>query len=867
MDRQPSSQPSNQPARRSARRSAHDAARQAARILLVGPRGRGTHRLLGDALRAAVPGDTVVVAPGRYEEAVVLERRVVLVAEQGPGTVVLAAPAGAGPALTAQGPDCLVRSLDIEGAEPGEPAVAVAPGAGLVLAHCTVRGGRIEVRGPDGAEPLDADEEPEAVAAVLLRDCRLEGARLAALRLSGGARVRAEDTVIAAVDGTGVVLSGTARLDAVRLRLESTAGSGIRLRGRARLRLSDCLLLRPGRAGLLLEDGAQVSADTTRVDESGAAGVHLTGSARADLVDCRIGRATASALVVQDEARLTARGCTVSDPAANGLLLTGSARAELTDCRLERCAFSAIHLSGRAEGSFTDCRVRGGAEHGVHLAGEARAALTDCGIGEVTMAGVAVTEQAALTALGCRIAGADIGITVASPRGSRIEHCTVSAAVRTGLEIGPGAEAELTGNRVVGAGAAGILLDAGSRVRLAGGSVEDSTGSGLVVWTGARPTVSGLRIEGTGKNGVYFAQDSGGSFTSCDVVRAGFPALHLAAGAAPRLHRCRLLDCAEALGGDEGAAPVFEECDLGGGPAPARPAAPAAFGAAPPPPAALPAEPPVETVEEHLDDLLEELGTLVGLERVKHDVHSMVKLMQAVRLREEAGLPAPPLSRHLVFAGNPGTGKTTVARLYGRLLKALGLLRRGHLVEVDRSALVGEYVGHTGPRTAAAFNRALGGVLFIDEAYSLAPAVGGAHDFGQEAVATLVKLMEDHRDDVVVIAAGYPADMGRFIGSNPGLSSRFTRTLLFEDYAAADLVEIVEHQAREHRYELTDTARGQLLRHFETMPRGAGFGNGRSARQTFQEMTERQAQRMAELGTPTPDQLTALEAADLPLPL
>ncbi len=842
--------------------------RQTARIHAVGPRGRGTHRSLAGALRAAEPGDTVMIAPGSYPEAVLLERRVTLVAAQGAGSVLLAAPAGAGPALTVQGPDCLVRGLVIEAADPGEVALAVTPGAGLVLEHCTVRGGRLEVRGPERAAPdgeIDGDgeigedgENADAASAVLLRGCRLEGARLAALRLSGGARVRAEDTLITGVDGTGAVLSGAATLDAVRLRLEATSGSGIRLRGRARLRLRDCELHRPGRAGLLLEDDTHATAGGTRIEAAGSAGLHLTGAARADLTDCRIGRTAASALVVQDRAHLTAHGCTVTDPAANGLLVTAAGRADLTDCRLEGCAFSAIHLSGDSVGTFTDCRLRGGAEHGAHLAGRARATLTDCAVTDPAMTGIAITEQAGATVTGCRIAGADTGIAVGSPAGTRIDHCTVTAAVRTAVEIAAGASAVLTGNRVAGAGAAGILLDAGCEARIDGGSIEDSGGSGLVVWTGARPTVSGLRIEGSGKNGIYFAKDAAGTFASCDVVRSAYPALHLGAGATPQLRRCRLLDCAEALGGEEDAAPVFDQCDLGELPLPSP------HTSAPSPAAVF--EAPVETVEEDLDDLLAELGALVGLDRVKHDVHSMVQLMQAVRLRQEAGLPAPPLSRHLVFAGNPGTGKTSVARLYGRLLKALGLLRRGHLVEVDRSALVGEYVGHTGPRTAAAFTRALGGVLFIDEAYSLVPAAGGGHDFGLEAVATLVKLMEDHRDDVVVIAAGYPADMARFIGSNPGLSSRFTRTLSFEDYAAADLVAIVEHQAREHRYELTGPAREELLHHFETLPRGAGFGNGRSARQTFQEMTERQAQRMAELGTPTAHQLTALEPGDLPRP-
>jgi SpoVK/Ycf46/Vps4 family AAA+-type ATPase len=223
------------------------------------------------------------------------------------------------------------------------------------------------------------------------------------------------------------------------------------------------------------------------------------------------------------------------------------------------------------------------------------------------------------------------------------------------------------------------------------------------------------------------------------------------------------------------------------------------------------------------------------------------------------------LSRHLVFAGNPGTGKTTVARLYGRLLKALGLLRRGHLVEVDRSGLVGEYVGHTGPKTAAAVTRALGGVLFIDEAYSLVPRFGG-DDFGNEAIATLVKMMEDHRDDVVVIAAGYLDEMERFVGSNPGLASRFTRTLLFADYDAHQLVSIVKHQAAEHRYELTDEAAAGLDAYFAGLVRGEGFGNGRLAGQVFQELTERHAQRVADLVDVAPDDLVRLQNEDLPVP-
>jgi SpoVK/Ycf46/Vps4 family AAA+-type ATPase len=191
------------------------------------------------------------------------------------------------------------------------------------------------------------------------------------------------------------------------------------------------------------------------------------------------------------------------------------------------------------------------------------------------------------------------------------------------------------------------------------------------------------------------------------------------------------------------------------------------------------------------------------------------------------------------------------------------MLSRGHLVEADRGDLVGEYVGHTAPKTQAIFRRALGGVLFIDEAYSLVP-YGQSSDFGQEAISTLVKLMEDHRDEVVVIAAGYPDDMERFIDSNPGLASRFTRTLTFDDYSSAELVSIAEHLARQYDYQLADETRERLFDYFDAIPRGERFGNGRTARQVFQRMTEQQAQRVAGLAAPRTEDLTMVRPEDLP---
>ncbi|MFI1380142.1 right-handed parallel beta-helix repeat-containing protein [Embleya sp. NPDC020886] len=864
----------------------------------VDPTSRRSRRTIAAALAGAPAGAEILIAPGEYTENLRLERRVILRPEHGEGTVVLRAPAGV--ALTVAAPDCLVRGLVLRGADPAEPVVRVEDAAGLTLDGCELDRGRVDVVGSATAagaarnaalgfaDTLAADlGDPTGGGVLLLRRSRLHGARHGALVLAGDARARVEDTDVETIDGIGVALSDHAVLIADRLRVCDTSGSALRVRGDARLSARDSTLDRAGRNGVLVEERGELRLDDCRIREAGRSGVQADHEARVHLVDCRITDAKGSAIAGGGAARLTAHGCRIDSPAGNGVVALGVSEVTMTATLVARTGFTAVHLGENARARIGGCRLDGSDEHGLAVVAHAEAEVLDSTVGGADMCGVHVADEARLTMRASRVEGGETGVRLRSSAECELRECVVSGQRRTGVEIGTDAVAALYATRIAETGSAGVSVDSGARLRMDGGGIFAVGGSGLVVGQGAEPTVRGIRVDGTGKNGILFGAGARGVIEHSDLSACAYPALHIGRDAEPRFVGCRVFDCARDVGYAEGARAVFEECvsvrvvasslpdqSPGSPRSPREPAAPggglapAGASAAAPAPVSVDlaelgeAPPPPET----LDDLLAELDELVGLGGVKRDVGGMVKLMQTVRMRQEAGLPAPPLSRHLVFAGNPGTGKTTIARLYGRLLKALGLLERGHLVEVDRSALVGEYVGHTGPKTTESFNRARGGVLFIDEAYALVPA-GVANDFGGEAVATLVKLMEDHRDEVVVIVAGYPGEMERFIASNPGLSSRFTRSLLFDDYSADDLVRIVEHHASRHRYELGVPARKALGELFAAMPRGAQFGNGRTARQVFQQMTERQAMRMAEIDTPDARQLVLLDEVDLPQPV
>ncbi len=270
--------------------------------------------------------------------------------------------------------------------------------------------------------------------------------------------------------------------------------------------------------------------------------------------------------------------------------------------------------------------------------------------------------------------------------------------------------------------------------------------------------------------------------------------------------------------------------------------------------------------EETLEEVMEKINSLVGMKNIKGEISTFINLIKVQKARTEKNLPLTPLSLHCVFYGPPGTGKTTIARYLGKVYRALGLLKKGQLVETDRAGLVAGYVGQTAIKVDEVVQKALDGVLFIDEAYSLVPSNAAGNDFGQEAIDAILKRMEDYRDRLVVIVAGYTDEMNRFINSNPGLKSRFSRYFYFEHYTPDELMAIFEIFCKNAAFKIDDGAREKMHKNLTTLyeKRDRSFGNGRLVRNIFEKIVERQANRIAGITPLTEEVLCAIVEADVP---
>ena len=781
------------------------------------------------AVALAAPGATVAVRPGTYRENLVITKDVTLVAEEGRGSVTV--DGGDGVALLVGAGETVVRGLRLTGAGAEYPVVQLAGGQLSVQQSEVVGGGVLAVHAKGGA--------------LHMRDSVLSNPSGAGLMLEKGSRATVTACTVADIATSAVVVLTQAELVIRGCTISRVRGAGVVAVGGALGLVEGCTITAVEGPAVLAREGNGIRLADTLLD------------------------ACANPVVVDSGAAPSLADCQIANSGGHAVLVSGASNPSLQRCRISGPAGHGVHVSGRSRGSFTDCEVTGAAAAGVVVTEESEVIFSGALVSGCSDTGILVTDGAGGTFDRLTVRDSPVGVTLRSGADPLLRALTVTGCADAGVLAVDGGGGKIEGGEVSGCGHAALRAGAGSVLRArdtvlrdgrfaalaaAGGEVEldgcdlsRSTTAAALAEATSRLVLRRCRVQRSAA-GVHFRARSGGEVTDCELLDGIGEAIRDDTGGAVRV-----------TGSQMPGNPTGQQHRTG---APA-PAEPIPSGLAETEPVAVPTQtlptrtPATATDAVRVDGTaapatdrtaapLAELAQLIGLAGVKREVATLVGLHRVAQRRIEAGLPAPPMSRHLVFAGPPGTGKTTVARLYGRILAALGVLPAGHLVEVSRADLVAEHIGGTAVKTTERFTEALGGVLFVDEAYTLKPVDGGGHDFGREAVDTLVKLMEDHRDEIVVIAAGYAAQMRSFLDANPGLASRFTKTVEFESYTTAELVTIVEQLCRTHHYSLEYETQAALGEYFDRLPRTESFGNARAARKVFEEMIGRQAYRLAQ---------------------
>ena len=777
-------------------------------------RRTGEYPSLAAALEAAGDGDILTVAPGTYRENLVVQRAVTLRGSEGAVGSVRIAPAD-GVALTLRA-SATVQDLHVEGQDSAAPALLVEDGT------------------------------PELI-----------------------------DLRIVTRSAAGLEVRGAARPTVRRCTVDNPGGVGIGVLDGAGGVFEECEVVAAGQSGISVRGGAHPRFERCRVHHASGAGLSVTGEGSGlEAIGCEVYEIKGTGVQIASRASAHLTDSTVHRTSADGITLDTDSVLTLSDCDIHDIPENAIDLRSRSVLTLTRSTVRRFGRNGLSVWDPGtRVDANQCEIHDSTgdYPAVWVSDGASAVLDSCRVHDVPDALFVLD-RGSRVDvvDSDLSQIRNTAVSVSDGATAQLDDCRIREASTGAWFRDHGSGGTLNGCTI-DAAQTGVIVTKGADPVIEHCTVTSPAEAGFYVSAEGRGTFRGCRVTGSGGYGFHVMDGCRTTLSRCRTERCAR--GGYEFAdsdGVVAEDCtsdESGIRTAPEPTTAVLTATQSPgllttvsgqPAPEAVPAE-PVRTSGA----VLGELDALVGLESVKREVRTLTNMIEVGRRRQEAGLKAASVRRHLVFTGSPGTGKTTVARLYGEILASLGVLERGHLVEVSRVDLVGEHIGSTAIRTQEAFDRARGGVLFIDEAYALSPEDSG-RDFGKEAIDTLVKLMEDHREAVVVIVAGYTAEMERFLSVNPGVASRFSRTITFHDYVPEELLRIVEQQAEDHEYRLGTGTGEALLKYFTALPKGPAFGNGRTARQTFESMVERHAGRVAELTEVNTDDLTLLYPDDLP---
>lgn len=806
-------------------------------------RGRRSFRTLAEVVSAAARDQVgkpyrIEVDPGSHAGEVDLVGDIELVARDGKGTAQICG--WARPAISTEG-SVRVVDLDLIGSQAstivatrgtlhmarcrlwGHGGVCV-DGQNSVeveLNACVVSGGRISFTRASGTlvntifhKALNNSVSAEQ-SRLEIGGCEFRGGVQHAIRVTEGSKATIVDSkfndfplAVISVDGqSGATVSGC--------RMTGGQAPAISVSDKSQAVVSDLVVV-DSFQGVSVASGSRAVIDDSIITDTGDAGVMATGNSTVMVRRCTFRNNTASAIYVNEGALLEANASRVGG--GDRALLVDGARVRVNDLGAEDLEVTALDIRNSAKVDIKTLNVQAGGR-GLLVTGEAAV---------VTVVGATVTgtlRSAVRIQDGARLAATSLEI---------------SKAVGNGLEAAGSSTVRLEDALVERSGVHGVAIGDNAALAASHLSITDSHQAGLVAIDNAVVDISGIELHRNSAAAMILADTATGNIGGWTATGDGSStdlrndSLVVVEGAA----------VATTGGGSDG---------FGGLTSPEVPRAERSV-------AGTSTE--EESRESRLDELLTELDELVGLEPVKKQIKTQINVVRLARRRQEAGLAEVPMSRHLLFTGPPGTGKTSIARLYGRILAALGALPRGHLHEVGRADLVGKYVGHTAVQTREHFAKARGGILFIDEAYTLARKAGTGHDFGQEAIDELVKQMEEHRADTAVIAAGYTEEMRDFVAVNPGLASRFSRTIEFPLYSPAELVEIFDLFAWQSDYDLGEGLDDVLEEHFGSPTLGANLGNARYARNLFERILEHQANRLSVAAEPSVDEMRLLTTED-----